>query len=847
MKFLTIYIVCTSVLAVSVVQSFKMPSFDEITDLFSSLYSSDKSSGSKSSKKSSKHKRLKRQSAEIGDESLEPFEVRSSALPLMADKATINKRYMPTLGNGYIGTTVYSDKMYLNGLFNGAGSQSHRAAIPALLMSRINLSNPEIERRGTRKYVYNALQGYFMETIKSEYAYIEHKIYLHQKYIRLYVVEINYKLQPVNFGGGFLTLSYPPLVSEDIDFKKPVPYIGNWLLSGTTKTAEKGASPRTVFVFYQQPLPMISISGSQKSANYTFIMSVDTNEANARAEFDKAQLDLLNGDDANYNFFMSHVNEWQKTWDGGRIELSGSNTNQLIKAVWFAQAYILNSLPAENPYLPPPYSDLFYGCGRTSIGKGELGKDYQGHVMWDNEFYILPAILPFHPYMAKQMLRYRSAMGKAASERAASKGFRGYHYPWESAYTGNDVTSDPCPGNDTDCNWRKFYTTSGVALAIRYYISMTRDRDFMINPIYSGCDMSREVTWFLASQLVFNEGLKRYELLDATGPDDYHPRVKNNAFLLCSFSLAIHFARYLSCMCQRNEREEVPDEFVRKAFYLNLPYDKIKRLHYQYEGFDPDRDKPLKMADAILLNHPLNWNYSTDIMRNDLNYYELLTEQKTSSMTLSWFVIGWKWTGEVQKMATAFLKSYQDYIIQPFKIWTENTERSEADQAVGSTNFLPGMGAFLQSLIYGFAGVRIKPDRLEFCRPMPPPNHKKMVLRNFHYLNNNLTFTIENNKVTLEVLAVDNRFPLLLRVNRTDAPEVPLTANSKPIVIEQALDGFFIYSFQETCELPRDYIYMPFGYIPWADEYNINGVPSLHTFSFIFLAFVTNFYLTFFL
>ena len=105
---------------------------------------------------------------------------------------------------------------------------------------------------------------------------------------------------------------------------------------------------------------------------------------------------------------MSHVQAWKELWDGGRVELEGSNTNQLIKATWFAQAYIYNSLPAENPTLPPPFSDIYYVCGRGSIGKGERGRDYQGHVMWDNEMYILPAVLPFHPLMAKQMLRYRS-------------------------------------------------------------------------------------------------------------------------------------------------------------------------------------------------------------------------------------------------------------------------------------------------------------------------------------------------------------------------------------------------------------------------------------------------------
>lgn len=807
----------------TIVVCFEFPTVDSITEMFDNLKPKATDDGSSNGKSY----RQKRQSAEIGDESLLPYEVKSSALPMWPNKS-INLRYMPTLGNGFLGTTVYSDKIYLNGLFSGKGSDSHRAAIPALLMSRINLSNPEIEKRGTRKYVYNALEGYFMETIKSEYAYIEHKMYLHQRYIRLFVVEINYVIQPVNYGGGFISLKYPDPVSDDIIFNQRTPYIGNWVLTGRAREGEDGGQGRTVSIYYQQPISEISISGSQKRANYTFIMAVDTIEANARAEFDRAQIELLSGDNSNYNFFMSHVQAWKELWDGGRVELEGSNTNQLIKATWFAQAYIYNSLPAENPALPPPFSDIYYVCGRGSIGKGEHGKDYQGHVMWDNEMYILPAVLPFHPLMAKQMLRYRSAMGKAASQIAKSMNAPGYHYPWESAYTGFEVSPEKCPSNDTDCLKKRLFTTTGVALAIRYYISMTRDRDFMINTIYQGCDMSREVTRFLASQLTFNEELKRFELLDATGPDLYHPRVKNNAFLLTSISLAIHFGRYLSCMCQRNEREEVPDEIMKKAFYLNLPYDRLKRLHYQYEGFDGEKDKPIMQADTIMLNHPLGWNYTWDIIRNDLFYYDLITDQKTPAMTLSWAVIGWKWTNEVQRMLAAFHKSYQDYIMQPFKVWTEYSERSEADQGKGAVNFLPGMGGFLQSLIYGFAGLRIKPDKLEFYNPMPPPQHRKMTLHNFHYLNNNMTIVIETNKVTITVLGIDNTFPLQLKMNRTSADEIPLNQIGKPLVIEPSNEGFYIYTIKrETCELPKDYIYMPYGYNSWVDEL-VNKSNSIH-------------------
>ena len=70
------------------------------------------------------------------------------------------------------------------------------------------------------------------------------------------------------------------------------------------------------------------------------------------------------------------------------------------------------------------------------------------------------------------------------------------------------------------------------------------------------------------------------------GPDDFHDHVDNNAYTNVAASLAIHWARYMACACNRNERDEVPDEWIQKALYLELPFDNVRRLHYQYENFD---------------------------------------------------------------------------------------------------------------------------------------------------------------------------------------------------------------------------------------------------------------------
>ena len=42
--------------------------------------------------------------------------------------------------------------------------------------------------------------------------------------------------------------------------------------------------------------------------------------------------------------------------------------------------------------------------------------------MWDSELYVLPAVLPFHPELAKRMLRYRTMLFEQALANAEERG-----------------------------------------------------------------------------------------------------------------------------------------------------------------------------------------------------------------------------------------------------------------------------------------------------------------------------------------------------------------------------------------------------------------------------------------
>ena len=69
-----------------------------------------------------------------------------------------------------------------------------------------------------------------------------------------------------------------------------------------------------------------------------------------------------------------------------------------------------------------------------------------------------------------------------------------------------------------------------------------------------------------------------------------------------------------------------------------------------------------------MLTFPFSWNMSVDIMRNDLLYYETLIDGRTPAMTWSFFTVGFKFTEEWSDMDTAYLRSYQEYTRDIFKV-----------------------------------------------------------------------------------------------------------------------------------------------------------------------------------
>ena len=99
---------------------------------------------------------------------------------------------------------------------------------------------------------------------------------------------------------------------------------------------------------------------------------------------------------------------------------------------------------------------------------------YRGHVMWDIETFAVPPLLLTQPDAARALLDYRIDRLEGARWNAASNGYRGAQYPWESGpLTGHEAT----PG-DGAAAAHEHHVSLDVAYALIQYLHATGDVEY---------------------------------------------------------------------------------------------------------------------------------------------------------------------------------------------------------------------------------------------------------------------------------------------------------------------------------------------------------------------------------
>lgn len=244
----------------------------------------------------------------------------------------------------------------------------------------------------------------------------------------------------------------------------------------------------------------------QNSARWTFVLSVDQRTPVAQEDFDRA-LEFLSAGN-NERLHLDHGQAFQTgAWAKGDVELDGDI--HLQKVIRGCLYYLYTSLPSHSSHSA---NNQFYGLSPGGLPNGANGTDYQGHVFWDMETWMYPGILMLRPDLARDMLSYRISLMDPAFERAATGGYNGTRFPWESALTGIEVTPVICPA----CGENQQHITGDIAFAARQYLSATRDEDWLTQTQagtnYTGMDFLLEMARFWNSRPSFNATKQRYDI-----------------------------------------------------------------------------------------------------------------------------------------------------------------------------------------------------------------------------------------------------------------------------------------------------------------------------------------------
>ena len=206
-----------------------------------------------------------------------------------------------------------------------------------------------------------------------------------------------------------------------------------------------------------------------------------------------------------------HRAAWADRWDAVDVQVRGDPGTQL--ALRFALFQLWCAIKAH---------------GELAVGaRGLSGTGYAGHVFWDADAFVLPAVAAIDPGAAGAMVRYRLRRLDAARSGACAAGLRGARFPWESAVTGDDVT----PAHIRLGGQRipiltgrlEEHITADVAWAAAHYANWTGRRVPALASLLS------ETARYWTSRCRL-DGAGRAHIDEVIGPDEYHERVDDNAF-----------------------------------------------------------------------------------------------------------------------------------------------------------------------------------------------------------------------------------------------------------------------------------------------------------------------------
>ncbi len=350
------------------------------------------------------------------------------------------------------------------------------------------------------------------------------------------------------------------------------------------------------------------------------------------------------------------------------------------------------------------YSFTREGTSYSLSPMGLSGLGYNGHVFWDADLWMFPALLVLHPEMAKSMIEYRYERLDAARKNAFSHGYKGAMFPWESAASGVEETpvwalSGPFEHHITAC----------VGLAAWNYYCVTQDKDWLRE---KGWPILSATADFWASRVERN-GPGHYDIRNVVAADEWAENIDNNAFTNGAAKVLLQHATEAAGILGVKAD---PDWMVVSENIPVLQLNGVTREHATYNG------EGIKQADVNLLAYPLKLITDPVQIKKDLVYYQSrVPNQGTPAMTQAVFALLYARLGQGDTAYHFFKDAYIPNLNPPFRVIAETK---------GGTNpyFATGAGGILQALLMGFGGLDITSSGIVQIPSKLPAGWKKLTI-----------------------------------------------------------------------------------------------------------------------
>ncbi|WP_410770813.1 glycoside hydrolase family 65 protein [Fontibacillus sp. BL9] len=418
-----------------------------------------------------------------------------------------------------------------------------------------------------------------------------------------------------------------------------------------------------------------------------------------------------------------HAARWDEKWSRTDVVIEGDEEAQLALRYSLYQLLIIAPEHSEKLSIP---------------ARGLSGQVYKGAVFWDTEMFMLPFFLYTQPETARNLMMYRVHTLDGARRKAAEYGYEGAFYAWESQESGDDActlfnVNDVFTGRPMRTYFRdkQVHISADVAYGIWQYYSFSGDGSLLLN---GGAETVWECARFFYSYAYFNPGKQRYEILDVTGPDEYHERVNNNAFTNALVKRSLYIALEAMDFLRTYDPQQyealvkgsaIQPEHIRDLhdrLYVPQP-DAETKLIEQFDRYYTLEDVPLpelksrvlnkneywgggnglatttqilKQADVVLMLHLFQDRYDRETKKANWEYYEPRTEHGSSLSSCIYALVA----ADIGSSEWAY-----PYFLRTATIdLTGDSKQYVGDLYIGGTHPAANGGAWMAAVL-GFAGI----------------------------------------------------------------------------------------------------------------------------------------------